>query len=71
MDVPYWNPISFYVHMGYERVDQSGEVVLAWKRLRGDAGPPLSNAELRQGLTERIRLTGDYEEGEAVMRLPL
>ncbi len=39
-DFPYWNPISFYEHMGYERVDQSGQDVLAWKRFTPDALPP-------------------------------
>jgi len=30
-DFPYWNPISFYEHMGYSRVDKQGFDVLVWK----------------------------------------
>ncbi len=26
-----WNPISFYEHMGYSRVDKEGSTVLVWK----------------------------------------
>jgi GNAT superfamily N-acetyltransferase len=40
MDFPYWNPVSFYEHMGYERVDKDGPVVLVWKPFRDDAEPP-------------------------------
>jgi GNAT superfamily N-acetyltransferase len=39
-DFPYWNPVSFYEHMGYARVDQVGMDVLAWKPFTGDAKPP-------------------------------
>ena len=39
-DFPYWNPISFYEHMGYERADQIGQDVLAWKSFSPDALPP-------------------------------
>jgi len=39
-DFPYWNPISFYEHMGYERVDQVGMNVLAWKAFDGSARAP-------------------------------
>lgn len=40
MDFPYWNPISFYEHMGYARADQAGQAVLAWKPIRDDAEKP-------------------------------
>ena len=30
-DFPYWNPVSFYEHMGYKRADKSGNNVLVWK----------------------------------------
>jgi N-acetylglutamate synthase-like GNAT family acetyltransferase len=35
-----WNPVSFYEHMGYSRVDQEDKVVVVWKPLSGDAEPP-------------------------------
>lgn len=40
MDFPYWNPVSFYEHMGYERSDRLGMAVLVWKRLDPSAAPP-------------------------------
>jgi hypothetical protein len=40
MDFPYWNPVSFYEHMGYERADQKGAAVLVWKPFAEDAKPP-------------------------------
>ncbi|MAF11203.1 hypothetical protein CMK11_12195 [Candidatus Poribacteria bacterium] len=40
MDFEFWNPVSFYEHMGYRRVDQNGSVVLAWKPFAEDAEPP-------------------------------
>ncbi|MBD3236594.1 MAG: hypothetical protein GF330_07810 [Candidatus Eisenbacteria bacterium] len=40
MDFPYWNPVSFYEHMGYARSDQQGQAVLVWKRFRASAEPP-------------------------------
>jgi GNAT superfamily N-acetyltransferase len=40
MDFPYWNPVSFYEHMGYTRCDQDGMTVLAWKAFSGDAQEP-------------------------------
>ena len=45
MDFPHWNPVSFYEHMGYVRVEKDGPVVLVWKRFAEDARPP---AILRQ-----------------------
>ncbi|MHA1451965.1 MAG: GNAT family N-acetyltransferase [Promethearchaeota archaeon] len=30
-DFPYWNPVSFYEHMGYSRADKDGNNVLVWK----------------------------------------
>lgn len=39
-DYDAWNPISFYEHMGYARVDQSGLDVLVWKRFNALAKPP-------------------------------
>ncbi|NKC01232.1 MAG: hypothetical protein GKR90_22425 [Pseudomonadales bacterium] len=35
-----WNPVAFYEHMGYERVDQAGLDILAWKRFNQEAKPP-------------------------------
>jgi hypothetical protein len=40
MDWPQWNPVSFYEHMGYSRVDTNGPVVLVWKPFVDDAEPP-------------------------------
>ena len=40
MDLPYWNPVSFYEHMGYARVETNGPVVLVWKPFAEDAEPP-------------------------------
>jgi GNAT superfamily N-acetyltransferase len=45
MDFPYWNPVSFYEHAGYERADRSGMAVLVWKPFRDGAVAP---AFLRQ-----------------------
>jgi hypothetical protein len=39
-DFPYWNPVSFFEHMGYERIDQSGNDVLTWKRFSAAVVPP-------------------------------
>ncbi len=40
MDFPYWNPVSFYEHMGYVRADEDQPVVLVWKAFSSDAQPP-------------------------------
>ena len=40
MDFPYWNPVAFYEHMGYRRVDVRGPAVLCWKPMADDAKPP-------------------------------
>ena len=40
MDPPYWNPVSFYEHMGYQRADQNGTAVLVWKPFCDDAVAP-------------------------------
>ena len=39
-DFPQWNPISFYEHMGYLRVDREGLNVLSWKPFGGSAEAP-------------------------------
>jgi GNAT superfamily N-acetyltransferase len=39
-DYDAWNPVSFYEHMGFERVDQQGLDVLAWKPFNRDALRP-------------------------------
>lgn len=57
MDFPYWNPISFYEHMGYERVEQSGMTVLAWKPFRSDAKPPRFIKRVRSPETRPDRVT--------------
>jgi len=40
MDFPYWNPVSFYEHMGYSRADTDGAAVLVWKPFSDAASPP-------------------------------
>jgi len=35
-----WNPISFYLHMGYRQADRHGDDVLAWKPFSEDAEAP-------------------------------
>jgi hypothetical protein len=47
MDFPYWNPVSFYEHMGYVRCDVDDPVVLVWKRFADDAAPPRLMRTLR------------------------
>jgi GNAT superfamily N-acetyltransferase len=39
-DFPYWNPVSFYEHMGYVRADTEGMTVLVFKPFLPDAEPP-------------------------------
>jgi GNAT superfamily N-acetyltransferase len=36
----HWNPVSFYEHMGYSRVDAEDKVVVVWKPFCDDAEPP-------------------------------
>ena len=36
----HWNPVSFYEHMGYSRVDMQDKVVVVWKPFCEDAEPP-------------------------------
>ncbi len=39
-DYDAWNPVSFYEHMGFERADQDGLDVLAWKPFSQSAQAP-------------------------------
>ena len=59
MDFPYWNPVSFYEHMGYSRVDKSGMAVLVWKPFRDVASPPqfLRQARRPASESEKVSLT--------------
>jgi GNAT superfamily N-acetyltransferase len=36
----HWNPVSFYEHMGYVRVDTEDKVVVVWKPFEANAEPP-------------------------------
>ena len=36
----HWNPVSFYEHMGYRRVDTQDKVVVVWKPFDPEAEPP-------------------------------
>jgi hypothetical protein len=47
MDFPYWNPVSFYEHMGYSRVDRDGMAVLVWKPFLEAALPPAFHHRVR------------------------
>jgi N-acetylglutamate synthase-like GNAT family acetyltransferase len=40
MDWDVWNPVSFYEHLGYTRVDQEDRVVAVWKPFSDAAEPP-------------------------------
>lgn len=40
MDWDEWNPVSFYEHMGYTRVDQEDRVVAVWKPFTAEAQSP-------------------------------
>ena len=40
MDWEDWNPVSFYEHVGYSRIDQEDKVVVVWKPFCSDAKPP-------------------------------
>lgn len=59
MDFPYWNPVSFYEHMGYTRVDKSGMAVLVWKPFLDSAEPPrfLRQARRPADESDRVSLT--------------
>ena len=59
MDFPYWNPVSFYEHMGYERVDQDGSSVLVWKPLTPDAQPPRWFQQQKSPQSDPARVTVD------------
>jgi hypothetical protein len=48
MDFPYWNPVSFYEHMGYARVDQEEMAVLVWKAFDASATPPAFHRQRRE-----------------------
>lgn len=48
MDFPEWNPVSFYEHMGYTRVDKRGMAVLVWKPFGEAARPPAFREALRK-----------------------
>ena len=48
-DFPYWNPVSFYEHMGYSRVDQIDNDVLVWKPFTDDATPPRMLRQMKKG----------------------
>ena len=59
MDFPFWNPVSFYEHMGYTRVEKQPPVILVWKPFTTDATPPtlLQPAPLPEPETETTNVT--------------
>ncbi len=54
----HWNPVSFYEHMGYARVDAQDKVVVVWKPFCLDAEPPrlLRLDELPSESSEKVRV---------------
>lgn len=56
-DYPYWNPVSFYEHMGYVRADQVGSDVLVWKSFRGEGDPPRLLRQRKKGPISKDRIT--------------
>jgi GNAT superfamily N-acetyltransferase len=59
MDFPYWNPVSFYEHMGYSRVDKEGMAVLVWKPFEKTASPPRYVRQKKKPVadSDRVSLT--------------
>lgn len=59
MDFPYWNPVSFYEHMGYARADKAGMAVLVWKPFSEDVSAPRFLREVRRptGSSDKVSLT--------------
>ncbi len=56
-DFPYWNPVSFYLHMGYEKADQIDNDVLVWKPFSNDAEPPKFLRQSKTGPVHDDRVT--------------
>ena len=58
MDFPYWNPVSFYEHMGYVRADKSGMTVLVWRAFSEAAVAPEFLRQVRRpvGDPEKVSL---------------
>ncbi len=57
MDFPYWNPVSFYEHMGYTRVDQEGMAVLVWKPFSDAAVAPAYRRQAKRPLGDPNRIS--------------
>ncbi len=57
MDFPYWNPVSFFEHMGYERVETDGMTVLVWKPFTEDASPPRLVKQVRRPVGDPNRIS--------------
>lgn len=57
MDFPYWNPVSFYEHMGYSRVDKDGMAVLVWKLFTETASPPKFLRQTRRPVGDPGRIS--------------
>ena len=57
MDFEYWNPVSFYEHMGYERVEKDGMSVMVWKPFVDDAEPPWGFKPARRPVIETDKVT--------------
>lgn len=61
-DYDAWNPVGFYEHMGFERADQDGLDVLAWKAFNPSAErpaflPPNTLIATDANADERVSLT--------------
>jgi len=57
MDFPHWNPVSFYEHMGYARVDKDGMAVLVWKPFCRGVSPPRLLRQVRRPVTGSERVS--------------
>ncbi|MFH1501628.1 MAG: GNAT family N-acetyltransferase [Candidatus Eisenbacteria bacterium] len=57
MDFPYWNPVSFYEHLGYERADESDMSVLVWKRFSETASAPSFRVAVKRPRTRSDRVS--------------
>jgi N-acetylglutamate synthase-like GNAT family acetyltransferase len=57
-DFPYWNPVSFYEHMGYSRADKDENNVLVWKAWDDTAeAPKIKHIQKPKPGVEKVSVT--------------
>lgn len=56
-DFPYWNPVSFYEHLGYSRVDQIDNDILVWKPFTDNANPPRMLRQKNRPIAEENKVS--------------